>query len=254
MRRILSAMSLLLIIACAGILAGCGTGATSTSNEQPRLSLRFTDGAGNMVTLSEGTTKLTAGTTLKAIATWSPQPLPIEVTIKVTETENTPGGGLSISNDVKGVMPTLSTIVAAGKAYTATATAQQGAFKWNAGEYIFICNPKPPIGTALTTVFDTTVGDMAQVMPDRTRHFSITGAHYFRIGFGTSWYHIKTEWDVPGERNALAKTADGFYAAANGEGTLHVIVTNLDTGETIEETTTYTVTGLPDDPGMGFSR
>ncbi len=256
MRLMQLVVGLMLTLVCAGILAGCGTNTTSTSTEQIQLSLRFTDGAGNAVALSEGTTKLTPGMTLKAIAIWSPQEIvPIQVTIKVTEIENTPGD-LSISNDVKGIMPTLSTQIKSGKTYKVTASGQQGSFKWNAGEYVFVCNPQPAGDPTLSmvTVFDTTVGDMAQILPDQTNHFSVPAGHSFRLGASTTWYHPRTTWDCPGERNALAKTANGFYAAANGEGIIVVTITNLDTGETVDHTITITVIGAPDGDGMGFSR
>ncbi|MEI7792737.1 MAG: hypothetical protein WCI57_04610 [Candidatus Berkelbacteria bacterium] len=108
----------------------------------------------------------------------------------------------------------------------------------------------PVSGTTQTTLFDITVGDMAQITPDGTRHFTVNGNHEFRTGFGTSWYHIKTETSCPGELNALQYESNGrFKCVANGTGTFVTKVTNLDTNETVTETVTIEVIGMPIDQG-----
>ena len=114
----------------------------------------------------------------------------------------------------------------------------------------------PVSGTTLTTLFDITVGDMAQIAPDGTRHFTVNGNHEFRTGFSTSWYNIRTETSCPGELNALQYQSNGrFKAVANGTGTFVTKVTNLNTNETITETVTIEVIGMPiDDGGLGQVR
>ena len=107
-----------------------------------------------------------------------------------------------------------------------------------------------PVGTTLTTLFDITVGDMAQITPDGTRHFTVNGNHEFRTGFSTSWSHISTVTTCPGELNALQLQSTGrFKAVANGTGTYVTVVTNLDTNEKVAETITVEVIGMPIDQG-----
>jgi len=111
----------------------------------------------------------------------------------------------------------------------------------------------PVTGITQTTLFDITVGDMAQIMPDGTKHFTVSGGHEFRTGFGTTWYNIRTETSCPGELNALQYQSNGrFKAVANGTGTFVTKVTNLNTNETVTETVTIEVIGMPiDDGGLG---
>lgn len=106
--------------------------------------------------------------------------------------------------------------------------------------------------TLQVTMFDTTVGDMAQIIPNSAGQFYVTAGHSFRIGTGgITWRLIRTEWDVSGELNSLIKTANGFRTTVNGTGYLYVKVTNLDTGEVAEARVTVIVTGATDDGGKG---
>lgn len=247
MRLMQLVVGLMLTLVCAGILAGCEGNNAPTSQDQIQLKLRFVDEAGTTIVPSVGTTTIAKGKTLKAIGFWTPNPLPIAIDINVVETSTGPGG-LIIENGVNGIAPTLSTQIVTGKTYKVTATAKQGAFNWKTNEYVFVVgDPK----FSQVTVFDETVGDMAQILPDKLNHFYVPAGHNFRIGASTTWYHPRTTWNCPGELNALTQTANGFKTTVNGNGIIVVTVTNLDTGEDVDYSITITVTGAPDDGGLG---